>query len=322
MEKKTMNKGIIDRIREKKFFEKILSLMEKDDDICYLTCDGLYEGSSIRREISDYHDRIIDVGIAEQNLVGVAAGMALVGMKPIVATMGSFLTLRAYEQIHTDIAYNDLPVKLIGMNCGTSGGTGPTHDSICDLAIMSAIPNMTVIAPSDTVQFWCAIEKTMNYAKPIYFRMPRHEDPTIYKSKENIYQMGGSNVLHFGDDITIIAVGKCVYFSLEASLILGKYGISARVIDMYSVKPIDEKAVISAAKETKRILTIEDHNICGGIGTFVAEIVAKEKLVCQLVKIGIPDEFAVFGSREEILTHYNMDSEGIVNIILKNFNLV
>lgn len=320
MKDKTLYKGIIDRIREKNFFEKILELMKNNSKICYLTCDGLFEGSLIRRAKEEYLDRIIDVGIAEQNLVGIAAGMALSGMIPLVATMSSFLTLRAYEQIHTDIAFNDLQVRLIGMNGGTSGGSGPTHDSICDFSILNAIPNIMVMAPADINYFWYGIKETIGIKAPIYFRMPRYEDDIIYKVQNEKFKVGGSNIVCYGDDLAILAVGRCVYYALQAAKKLREKGILVCVIDLYSIKPIDEETVISVAKETKRILTIEDHNTCGGVGTLVAELIARENIGCKLVKHGIPDEFAAFGTREEILHYYKMDVDGIVNIVETNFS--
>lgn len=316
----TLNKGIIDRSRNKMFYTQMLELMQKDSSICYLTCDGLAEGSKMRRAVAEYPDRIIDVGIAEQNLISIAAGLALSGKRPYVVTMGSFLVLRACEQIHTDVAYNNVPVRLIGVDCGTSSGTGPTHDLICDFAIMNAMPNITVIAPADTGQFLQAVNETITYPKPIYFRMPREEDPAVYTEETTSFSVGKSNVVMDGCDATIIAVGKCVYYGLQASRKLAKENISVRVIDMHTIKPIDQEAIISAAKETGQILTVEDHNIQGGLGTLVSAVIAEAGVSCKLIKLGIPDEFSIFGPRNEIAAYYGFDENGIIRAIRSDFN--
>lgn len=318
--KNTYNKGIVDRLRNKLFYAQMLAMMQKDSSICYLTCDGLIEGSRMRRAMEEYPDRIIDVGIAEQNLVSIAAGLALSGKKPYAVTMGSFLSLKACEQIHTDVAYNNVPVRLIGYDCGTSSGTGPTHDSICDLAIMNVIPNITVIAPADIGRFLQAINETIAYPKPIYFRMPREEDPAVYTEGTGSFSVGKSDVVMEGQDATIIAVGKCVYYSLQASRKLAGENIRVRVIDMHSIKPIDQEAIISAAKETGHILTVEDHNIQGGLGTLVSAVIAEAGLSCKLIKLGIPDEFSVYGPRNEIAAHYGFDENGIVSAIRSSFS--
>lgn len=320
MENITINKGIIERIRNREYYASIVKLMEKDNRVCYITCDGLPEGSMIRNMVAKFPDRIIDVGIAEQNLIGVAAGMALSGKRPLVESMSSFLVMRALDQIHLDLAYNNACVRLLGTNNGTSGGSGPTHDSICDIAILNSVPNMAVVVPADMTQFWHILYDTLEVNQPIYFRMPRFEDPIIYKNIKDNFNLGQADVLKMGRDITIIVSGKCVYYALQAADILQQnYHLDVGVINLCSIKPLDSKGICEIVSMTGRVLTVEDHNIEGGIGTLIAANIAQNGIACQFYKLGITDEFAIFGPREDIAKHYCFDVDGIVKTVKMKF---
>jgi len=313
---KAYSKGMLVRQQNIKglFFKKIIEMIKSDPRICFIASDALMEESILRKAMPIYPGRIIDVGIAEQNLVGVASGLALSGMLPFVSAMAPFLPLRALDQIHTDIAYNDVPVKLISVSGGTTSGGGPTHNLICDFGIMNAIPNMTVLAPCDTAQFLLAIEKIVDYAKPVYVRMPRPEDPAVYTDTFT-FDIGLASEVHLGDDVTIIATGRCVYQGLLAAQRLEKEDINVRVLDMHTIKPLDDNAVKKAAMETGRIIIVEDHNTQGGLGTLISAVIAEAGIVCKIIKLGIPDEFSVLGSVNSIAAYYGFDADAIINVI-------
>jgi len=294
----------------------ILQLMEQDSRICLINSDATPEGSNIREAMKKYPDRIIDVGIAESNLVGVASGMALSGKIPFAQAFGPFLSLRAVDQIHTDMAYNDVPVRLIGTHGGTTSGGGPTHYTICDFAIMNAIPNMTMIAPADANQCLKAIKASINYPGPIYFRIARGEEPAVYPVDSDYeYEIGKSICVREGTDATIIGAGIGVFQGLQAALNLEKEGISVRVIDMHTIKPLDKEAVVKAAKETGVVVTVEDHNIEGGLGTLVSAAIGEAGVACKFKKLGVPDVFAELGYPEDIYPYYDYDIDGIIKSI-------
>lgn len=312
---KTYNKGILVRQQNIRgaFFKKMLEMIKTDYRVCFVTSDALMEQGILRTAMSEYPDRIIDVGIAEQNLIGIASGLALSGKIPFVSAMAPFLPLRALEQIHTDIAYNDVPVKIISNSAGTVSGGGPTHNLICDFAMLNSIPNMVIIAPSDTNQFVKILEMLVDYPKPVYLRMPQVDEKNIYSSKDE-FTIGKANMLHDGNDAAVIATGRCVAEALVAAQLLEKEDIHLKVIDMHTIKPLDKEAILQAA-ETKKIIVAEDHNICGGLGTLVSSVVAEEGRVCKIFKLGIPDEFSVLGSSKDIANYYGFDADAIIQIM-------
>lgn len=309
------NKQILARQQNLKglFFKKILKMIQSDPRICFLASDALVEGNILRKAMEQYPERIIDVGIAEQNLVGIAAGLALSGKIPFVSVLAPFLPLRALEQIHTDIAYNDVPVKLISVSGGTTSNGGPTHNLICDFGIMNAIPNMTVIAPSDTKQFLAAIDKTVDYKGPVYLRMPPAGATDVAHYDD--FTIGVASVVQEGDDATIIGTGSGVSSAMSAAQKLKNDNINVRVIDMHTIKPLDRQIILKAAKETHLIVTVEDHNIEGGMGTLISAVVAEAGITCKIVKLGVPDVFSVLGPGKGIAEYYGFSTEGIVNAI-------
>ena len=290
----------------------LLELMETDDRIIMLDVDATAEGSPRKEGAKKWPDRVIDVGIAEQNLVGIAAGYALAGKMPFANAFGPFLSLRAVDQIHADVAYNDVPVRLIATHGGTTSGGGPTHYAIADFAIMNAIPNMTVVAPADAAQAVKLIKASLDYPGPIFMRVARGAEPAVYPEGEDYeYVIGKSIRVREGNDLTIIGTGVGVWLGLQASLALEKEGIGVRVIDMHTIKPMDRDAVVEAAVETGAILTVEDHNTLGGLGTLVAATIAEAGVSARIKKLGVPDEFAVLGYPETIYPHYGYDAAGV-----------
>ena len=255
-------------------------------------------------------ERFFNTGIAEQNMMGIAAGLALEGKMPFVSTMATFATMRACEQVRTDICYNNLPVRIVATHGGLTTGAGATHYGQEDMAITRSLPNMTVIAPGDPNQIGKVIEASLDWEGPIYIRIGRGGEPVVYRD-EYKYEIGKAITFKEGSDVTIIATGAILYYAIAASEKLSKDGIDARVIDMHTVKPLDRAVVIKAAKETGGIVTGEDHNITGGLGTAVAEVLAEEGLSCRFKRLGIPDVFGAIGQPEELYHKYGYDADGI-----------
>lgn len=294
--------------------KKMVQLVKENPRVCYINSDGTGQAGPVRELYNQYPNRVLDVGIAEMNLVTVAAGMAHKGYIPFGQTFGPFLCVRALDQIHNDLAYNDLPVRLIGTHGGLSSGYGPTHNTIIEFGVMNAIPNMTMIAPSDGAQCAKMLEASLAWPGPIYIRIPRGEEPAVYNTDYE-YVIGKAIEVRPGKDVTIIATGTGVYNSLRAALSLEDEGLSVGVIDMHTIKPIDRDAILHAARRTGIIVTVEDHNILGGLGSIVADVLMEAGVGARLKKIGIPDEFVSFGYPEEIYPHYGFDDSGIARTV-------
>lgn len=294
--------------------KKMVQLVKENPKVCYINSDGTGKSGPLREMYDQYPNRVLDVGIAEMNLVTVAAGLAKKGYIPFGQTFGPFLCVRALDQIHNDLAYNDLPVRLIGTHGGLSSGYGPTHNTIVEFGVMNAIPNMTMIAPSDAAQCVKMLEASLTWPGPIYIRIPRGEEPAVYNADYD-YAIGKAIEVREGSDVTIIATGTGVYNSLRAALTLQDEGLSVGVIDMHTIKPIDKDAIVRAAKKTGTLVTVEDHNILGGLGSIVADVLMEAGVPARLKKIGIPDEFISFGYPEEIYPHYGFDGTGIAKTV-------
>lgn len=296
---------------------EILEMIEDDPRVCYINADGTGRGGRVQQAQLKYPDRILDVGIQEMNMVTVAAGLAKEGFLPYVQTFGPFLCVRALDQIHNDVAYNDYPVRLIGTHAGLSSGYGPTHNTIIEFAVMNALPNMTVIAPCDAEQCKKLLRRSLDYPHPIYIRIPRGEEPLVYEAGHDYdYQIGRAVVIGEGTDLNIIAAGMGVYNAVQAARQLEQQGYSVGVLDMHTVKPIDKEAVIHAAQKSGRVLTVEDHNVLGGLGSIVADTLMEAGVCARLKKIGVPDKFIEFGYPEEIYPALGMDPAGIVKTAL------
>jgi len=257
-----------------------------------------------------YPERFFQMGIAEQNEFAVAAGMALSGLLPVVSTYSVFASMKACEQVRTYIAYPNLHVIIAVSHGGvTPGNDGATHQAIEDLGIMRSIPNMIIVVPADAVATEKLLKSAINKKGPIYLRLTRDPLPIIYN--ENIvFKIGKAIKCKDGNDATIIATGDMVYWGLKAAKELEDDGLNIRVLDMHTIKPIDKNSIIKAAKETKAILTIEDHNIYGGLGSAVAEVLSQEYPI-PLKIMGIPDVFTESGSYLSLLDKYGLGKERI-----------
>lgn len=292
----------------------ILDMVEDDPKVCYINGDGTGSNNNTRRAYDKYPDRVLDAGIAEMNMVSMAAGLALRGYMPYCQTFGPFLCVRSLDQVHNDLAYNDLPVRLIGTHGGITSGYGPTHNTIVEFGIMNSIPNMTMIAPSDANQCIKFLEASLTYPGPIYIRIPRGEEPLVY-TQDYQYQIGKAITVREGSDVTIIATGSGVYNSMKAAEALEAEGLKVGVIDMHTIKPIDRQAITAAAEKTGSIVTVEDHNVLGGLGSIVADVLMENGTPARLKKIGVPDEFVSFGYPDELYPHYGFDAAGIAKTV-------
>lgn len=253
----------------------------------------------------EYPDRYIEMGIAEGNMISASAGLAAAGRIPYASTFCMFAALRAAEQVRNSVAYPCLNVKIVATNGGIEvGADGVTHQAIEDIAIMRAIANMTVLVPSDPVMTARLVHMAAEYDGPLYIRLGRQPTPVLYSDDTEV-TIGSAVALRGGDDVTLMAIGNMVCRSLAAANLLATQGISARVLDMYSVKPLDTDAIVKAAKETGCIVTAEDHSIVGGLGSAVAEVLADYRPV-PLERVGIRDRFAQSGNWEQLLTYYGL----------------
>ena len=266
-------------------------------------------------------ERFINMGIAESNMMGVAAGLSTCGKIPFASTFAMFAAGRAFEQIRNSICYPNLNVKICATHAGlTVGEDGATHQSIEDISLMRSIPNMIVINPSDGVETEAAILAAAEYNGPCYVRLGRLAVSIINDNADYKFEIGKGVTLTKGNDVTIIATGMMVELALEAKEELAKDGINARVINIHTIKPIDRELLINAAKETGAIVTVEEHSIIGGLGSAVAEVVTEECPV-PVLKVGIKDTFGESGKPNELLKAYGLTTEAIVEHSKKAISL-
>lgn len=293
----------------------LLELVAQGEPIVAGTADLQYSNG-----LSKFHeecpDRFVQFGISEQNMVSAAAGMAAVGMKPYVATFASFMMLLCCEQIRMDVAYSKLPVRLIGHHAGISlGFYGTSHHATEDIAIARSIAGLTVIAPADGEQLKAAIRAANDWPEPIYFRIMRGRDPDVYGAKPE-FQIGKAIKHGQGSDLTIIATGSTLHPSLEAAKVLREKGHSVGVVDMHTLKPLDQDAVLEAAKSSV-VLTVEEHNVLGGLGGAVAEVMAEIGTGARLVRHGIYDEYSLIAPPTHLYAHYKLDAAGVLDVAEK-----
>lgn len=292
------------------FTETLLSLAGNDRDIVAVTTDA--RGSVTLTGFAEaLGDQFIELGIAEQNAIGIGAGLASCGKKVFVCGPACFYGARCIEQIKLDVAYTGNNVKIIGVSGGVSyGALGSSHHSLNDIAIMRTFPGLAVILPCDNHQTRILTEKLVAYEHPVFVRMGRAPVPAVYTDHDTRFEIGKANILMDGKDISLIGTGETVFHVLEAGKALREAGIYARVIDMHTVKPADSEAILRAARETGRIITVEEHSVLGGLGSVVSEIVGRAHPV-PVRMIGFPDEFAVHGTSGELFHYYGLTRENI-----------
>ncbi len=290
--------------------DTLLNAAKTDKDIVVLCSDS--RGSASLTKFADtYPEQFVEMGIAEQDLVSVAAGLASCGKKAFAASPACFLSTRSYEQAKIDCAYSNTNVTLIGISGGVSyGALGMSHHSAQDIAAMSAIPNMRVYLPSDRFQTAKLIEALLQDKKPAYLRVGRNPVEDVYTAENCPFAMDKATVLTEGSDVAIIACGEMVRPALDAAELLKAQGISATVVDMYCVKPLDTEAVIKAASGAKAVLTVEEHAPFGGLGSMVAQVVG-EHCPRKVKNLSLPDAPVITGTSKEVFDYYGLNAEGI-----------
>ncbi len=297
--------------------EVLMEKVKEDKDIVVL-CSDSRGSASLKPFAEAYPEQFVEVGIAEQNLVSISAGLAKCGKKPFAASPACFLSTRSYEQAKVDCAYSNTNVTLIGISGGISyGALGMSHHSAQDIAAMSAIPNMRVYLPSDRFQTAKLIEALLEDEKPAYLRVGRNAVEDIYSEEECPFEMDKATVLSEGNDVAIIACGEMVKPAVDAAAALKEQGIGASVLDMYCVKPLDKEAVKKAAQNAKVVVTAEEHAPFGGLGSMVSQVVSAE-CPSRVINLALPDAPVITGESKEVFDYYGLNAEGIVKAVKEN----
>lgn len=295
------------------FADTLLTEAKKNSKIIVVTSDSRGSGKLVPFG-KELPQQIVEVGIAEQNLVGISAGLSASGKKVFAVSPASFLTARSLEQIKADIAYSDQPVCLVGISAGISyGQLGSTHHSIHDFAVMRCINNMTIVAPADNFEASEVIKQAVSYNHPLYIRYGKKPMLDIHSHKTQ-FQIGKAIIIEEGEDVALIATGETVQRAFLASQILKENNINSTIVSMHTIKPFDSETFLKIAKKSKVIVSIEEHSEFGGLGEQCASLLAQNQINTNFKIIGIPDEYMVNGSQSDVLDHYNMSPEKIANI--------
>ena len=293
--------------------EALLELGKKNKNVVVLDAD-LSGATKTDLFAKEFPDRFLDIGIAENNMFATAAGLATCGKIPYSSTFAVFAAGRSYDQIRNSICYPKLNVKICATHCGvTVGEDGATHQMIEDISLMRTLPNMTVISPSDDVQTKWAIEKIADIDGPVYVRLARMKTPIIYEENQT-FEIGKAVQIGEGTDATVFATGVTVADAIKAQEELKQQGIDIRVVDIHTIKPIDREMIIKCAKETNKLISIEDHNIIGGLGSAISEVLTEE-YPCKLLRLGIKDTFGKSGKAEELMQHFGITAKNIIDEI-------
>lgn len=297
--------------------EVLMEQAKNDHDIVVL-CSDSRGSASMTPFAQAYPDQFVEVGIAEQDLVSISAGLASCGKKPFAASPACFLSTRSYEQAKVDCAYSNTNVKLIGISGGISyGALGMSHHSAQDIAAMSAIPNMRVYLPSDRFQTAKLIRALLEDQKPAYIRVGRNPVEDVYSEDNCPFTMDRATVHGAGEDVAIIACGEMVRPALDAAALLKEQGIEATVVDMYCVKPLDQEAICKAAEKAKLVVTVEEHAPFGGLGSMVSQVVGR---TCpkKVINLALPDAPVITGTSKEVFQYYGLTGEGIAKTVKEN----
>jgi len=298
------------RANQDVFSETLLAMARENKNVLAVTSDSRGSGK-LMPYAAAVPDQLIEVGIAEQNLVGVAAGLASAGKIVYAVSPASFLTARALEQIKNDVCYSDQPVKLIGISAGVSyGALGSTHHAIHDIAALRAIHNITIIVPADNLETAEAVMAAAKMSHPVYLRFGKRPMPHLHPPG-TVFEIGKALRVRDGEDITFIATGETVYPALKAAEELEQSGYSCRVISMHTIKPLDAETVIRAAKECRAVVTVEEHHTAGGLGEACASTLVEANVQVPFKIAGIPDEYTMTGSQVEIFRHYGLTASGL-----------
>ena len=298
----------------KSFTDTLLSLARIDKDIIAVTTDA--RGSVTLGDFAkELPAQFVECGIAEQDAVGISAGLAHSGTKVFCCGPACFYVARSLEQVKVDMAYSGNPVKILGVSGGVAyGALGATHHSLHDIAVLRTFPGMNIVLPPDARTTARLVKFLVDFPEPVYVRVGRAAVPDVYQDENFKFEIGKANTLLEGNDLTIIAAGETVWHAWQAGLELGRKGVQARVLDLSWIKPFDREAVLKAARETGRIVTVEEHSRFGGLGALVTEAISEHPVPVRI--LGIPDENVIHGKSLEIFHHYCLDAEGIVKASL------
>jgi transketolase len=293
----------------------LVEMAERDDRVCVVINDSL-SSAKMKDFKEKYPARFVNVGIAEQNMVGVGNGLANGGMVPYLCGASCFLTARAMEQVKVDLAYSNANVRICGMSSGMAyGQLGPTHHSIEDLSWTRILPNMTVIVPADPIETASVMRYSLDHSGPMFVRISRLPVRKVH-SDDYEFELGKAAILREGGDVAIIANGVVVSRALDAAEVLAERGVHARVLNMSSIKPLDRESILKAARETCGIVTAEEAFVAGGLGGAVAEVLA-EGHPTRMRMVGVPDTFAPTGTAEFLLDHFGISAQGITRAALE-----
>lgn len=301
----------MNKIANRQVICDVLVEAAKEDKNVVALCSDSRGSASMTKFADTYPEQFVEVGIAEQNLVSISAGLAKCGKKPYASSPASFLSTRSYEQCKVDVAYSNTNVKLIGISGGVSyGALGMSHHSAQDIAAMCSIPNMRVYIPSDRLQTEHLFKALLKDEKPAYIRVGRNPVEDVYEEGNVPFEMDQATVLTEGSDIAIIACGEMVKPAADAAKLLEEKGIHAAVVDMYCIKPLDKAAIVKAASGAKAVITVEEHAPFGGLGSMVSQVVGSE---CprKVVNLALPDAPVITGTSKEVFDHYGLNAEGI-----------
>lgn len=303
------------------FSATLQDLAAEDRDVVVVTSDSRGSGKLVPFG-KKYPAQTIEIGIAEQNLVGVAAGLASAGKKAFAVSPACFLTARALEQIKNDVAYSDNPVRLIGISAGVSyGALGSTHHSLHDFAALRAINNLTIVAPADNYETEQAILQSYQLDRPIYLRFGKKTMPTLTKERSNTFTLGKGRVINKGHDLVFIATGETVYPALAAAQKLKREnGLEIAVVSMHTIKPLDTELLQYFAAHAGAMVTVEEHSVYGGLGEACASFLLQHQYNKPFKIVGIPDEYTVTGSQVEIFNHYGISEVGLAETALALLN--
>ena len=301
------------------FVNTLQELAEKNKNIMLLTGDLGY--SVFERYIKLFPKQFINMGVSEQNMTGVAAGLAIENKIPFIYSIVPFVTMRNFEQIRNDICYQNLNVKIIGVGAGFSYGSyGHTHHGLEDIGILRILANLTIICPGDPIETELAVKKAIEIKGPVYIRLGRAGEAIVHDKRPK-FSVGKGLIIKEGKDITIVATGTMLHTGLEVSKELKNKGISVRLISMHTIKPFDSEAIIDSAKKTKAIFSLEEHSIIGGLGSAVSEVLAENKISTRFKRLGVPDRFTKeIGDQEYMRKVNGLSIDSIVEVILKSLN--
>jgi len=292
------------------FAATLLELAREDSDLLVVTSDS--RGSAKLAPFAKAAPgQIVEVGIAEQNLVGVAAGLAAAGKRVFAVSPACFLTARSFEQVKNDLCYSDRPVTAVGISAGVSyGALGTTHHSLHDYAALRAVHNITIVAPADNFETREAVRAAAQLPKPVYLRFGKKKMPHLPRL-DSAFELGKASLIREGADLSFLACGETVAPTLAAAELLAKEAIQCRVLSLHTLKPLDQAAVRKAATETAAVITVEEHSVSGGLGEACAGFLLQEGIHARFKIVGFPDDHTVTGSQEEIFRHYGIDDSGL-----------